>query len=53
MSSLIVSPLEIKTELENSNVIFEGTQGVLLDIDMGTYPYVTGTFAIPLELKVV
>jgi len=44
MSSLIVSPLEIKTELENSNVIFEGTQGVLLDIDMGTYPYVTGTF---------
>lgn len=44
ISNLIVSPLEMKSKLENSNVIFEGTQGVLLDIDMGTYPYVTGTF---------
>jgi len=42
--NLVVSPLEMKSKLENSNVIFEGTQGVLLDIDMGTYPYVTGTF---------
>jgi adenylosuccinate synthase len=40
----IVSPLEIRFELNNSNVLFEGTQGVLLDVDMGSYPYVTGTY---------
>ncbi|HCI28814.1 MAG TPA: adenylosuccinate synthase [Fervidobacterium sp.] len=44
ISKLIISPLEMKKDLENSNVLFEGTQGVLLDVDMGTYPYVTGTF---------
>jgi len=40
----IVSPLEIRSELNNSNVLFEGTQGILLDVDMGSYPYVTGTY---------
>jgi len=28
---------------EGKNVIFEGAQGVLLDIDFGTYPYVTSS----------
>ncbi|MEJ5257487.1 MAG: adenylosuccinate synthase [Fervidobacterium sp.] len=42
--SFVVSPIEIRKELQNSNVLFEGTQGVLLDIDMGSYPYVTGTY---------
>jgi adenylosuccinate synthase len=28
---------------ENTNVIFEGAQGTLLDIDHGTYPYVTSS----------
>ncbi|WP_448375869.1 adenylosuccinate synthase [Fervidobacterium sp.] len=40
----IVSPIDIKSELSKSNLLFEGTQGVLLDIDMGSYPYVTGTY---------
>lgn len=28
---------------ENKNVIFEGAQGAMLDIDHGTYPYVTSS----------
>lgn len=28
---------------ENKNMIFEGAQGTLLDIDQGTYPYVTSS----------
>jgi adenylosuccinate synthase len=39
-------------QLQGSSVLFEGAQGALLDIDLGTYPYVTssnttigGTFA--------
>ena len=31
---------------ENSNILFEGAQGTLLDIDHGTYPYVTSSNAI-------
>ncbi|MGC9771072.1 adenylosuccinate synthase [Fervidobacterium islandicum] len=44
LKNYVVSPLEIKLELNNSNILFEGTQGVLLDVDMGSYPYVTGTY---------
>lgn len=28
---------------ENKNILYEGTQGMLLDIDYGTYPYVTSS----------
>lgn len=28
---------------ENKNILFEGAQGMLLDIDCGTYPYVTSS----------
>ncbi|MEW6163329.1 MAG: adenylosuccinate synthase [Nitrospirota bacterium] len=31
---------------ENKNILFEGAQGTLLDIDHGTYPYVTSSNAI-------
>jgi adenylosuccinate synthase len=31
---------------ENKNVLFEGAQGTLLDIDHGTYPYVTSSNAV-------
>ncbi|WP_372590539.1 adenylosuccinate synthase [Fervidobacterium pennivorans subsp. carthaginiensis] len=44
LKDCIVSPLEMRSELNNSNILFEGTQGVLLDVDMGSYPYVTGTY---------
>jgi adenylosuccinate synthase len=32
---------------ENKKIIFEGAQGVLLDIDFGTYPYVTSSNPTP------
>ena len=40
-----VTPLmmEINT---NSTIIFEGAQGTMLDIDHGTYPYVTSSITI-------
>lgn len=28
---------------KNKNILFEGAQGVLLDVDFGTYPYVTSS----------
>lgn len=31
---------------ENKEVLFEGAQGTLLDIDMGTYPYVTSSHPV-------
>ena len=31
----------------SSNIIFEGAQGTLLDIDHGTYPYVTSSNTLP------
>lgn len=30
-------------QLDNKNILFEGAQGALLDIDHGTYPYVTSS----------
>ena len=37
-----VTPLILDLN-ESSNIIFEGAQGTLLDIDHGTYPYVTSS----------
>ncbi len=38
------TPLLIKTALrEGENVLFEGAQGTMLDLDHGTYPYVTSS----------
>ncbi len=34
-----------KTISENGNILLEGAQGTLLDIDHGTYPYVTSSNA--------
>ena len=32
-----------KAGKENKNILYEGAQGVLLDIDYGSYPYVTSS----------
>lgn len=40
------SVLVYKAIKENKSVLFEGAQGTLLDIDMGTYPYVTSSHPI-------
>jgi len=37
----ITDYVSMKKTLENSSVLFEGSQGFLLDINCGTYPYVT------------
>jgi adenylosuccinate synthase len=35
------SSLELQSEMEKSNLLFEGAQGILLDINHGIYPYVS------------
>ena len=32
---------------ENKKILFEGAQGILLDVDHGTYPYVTSSNTVP------
>lgn len=32
---------------ENKKILYEGAQGVLLDVDYGTYPYVTSSQTLP------
>ena len=36
-----------KLNIENKKVLFEGAQGALLDVDQGTYPYVTSSNCSP------
>ncbi|WP_179219337.1 adenylosuccinate synthetase, partial [Pseudomonas aeruginosa] len=38
-----VTELLDQTRLAGDNILFEGAQGTLLDIDHGTYPYVTSS----------
>jgi len=40
-----VSELLNRANSEGKNILFEGAQGALLDIDLGTYPYVTSSNA--------
>ena len=42
-----VSMLIKKINAEEKSVLFEGAQGALLDIDQGTYPYVTSSNCSP------
>jgi len=46
---MVVDTVELLRDLikENKRIIFEGAQGVLLDIDFGTYPYVTSSNPTP------
>ncbi|MGB9828571.1 MAG: adenylosuccinate synthase [Thermotoga caldifontis] len=43
ISHLLIDSVEAFEDLKGKNLLFEGTQGVLLDVDVGTYPYVTST----------
>ena len=36
-----------KFKLERKKILFEGAQGILLDVDHGTYPYVTSSNTVP------
>lgn len=37
---------------ENRKIIFEGAQGLMLDVDHGTYPYVTSSNTHPAEVAI-
>ena len=39
-------------QLENKNILFEGAQGVLLDIDHGTYPFVTSSNTVSAQAQI-
>jgi adenylosuccinate synthase len=38
-----ISELLLRAEREGRRILFEGAQGSLLDVDLGTYPYVTSS----------
>ena len=43
VKELIVDNSSIKKEYKNKKILFEGAQGALLDLDHGSYPYVTSS----------
>ena len=42
-----ILPILKKAKLESKKILFEGAQGILLDVDHGTYPYVTSSNTLP------
>ncbi len=41
---LVDMPCHMQNAIDaNKNILFEGAQGIMLDIDLGTYPYVTSS----------
>ena len=42
-----ISPILESAKLKGKRILFEGAQGVLLDVDHGTYPYVTSSNTVP------
>ena len=43
VNELIVDNSKIKKEFKNKKILFEGAQGALLDLDHGSYPFVTSS----------
>ncbi len=43
VNGLIVDNSQIKKEFKNKKILFEGAQGALLDLDHGSYPFVTSS----------
>ncbi len=41
------SPILNKARADGKKILFEGAQGILLDIDHGTYPFVTSSNTLP------
>ena len=42
----------VTLQKENKNILFEGAQGTLLDIDHGTYPFVTSSNTISAQASI-
>jgi adenylosuccinate synthase len=45
MKSMMVDMASFMEEYKNKKVLFEGAQGILLDLDIGTYPFVSSGYA--------
>ena len=41
------SPILSQAKVDRKKILFEGAQGILLDIDHGTYPFVTSSNTVP------
>ncbi|PPR43508.1 MAG: Adenylosuccinate synthetase [Alphaproteobacteria bacterium MarineAlpha8_Bin1] len=42
-----INPIFFKAKLSGQKILFEGAQGILLDVDHGTYPFVTSSNTLP------
>ena len=42
----------LKLQKENKNILFEGAQGALLDVDHGTYPFVTSSNTVSAQASI-
>lgn len=49
VEKLLVHPIEFMNANAEKSVLFEGAQGVLLDVSFGTYPFVTSSNTLPMH----
>lgn len=47
IKNLLVHPTDFMNKNSHKSVLFEGAQGVLLDVTFGTYPFVTSSNTLP------
>lgn len=43
MKKYVIDTSDLLNKADGKNILFEGAQGIMLDIDHGTYPYVTSS----------
>lgn len=47
MKNYLIDSKEVEDAYGDKRILFEGSQGILLDVDHGTYPYVTSSNTLP------
>ena len=52
VKSLIIDNSFIKKNFQNKKILFEGAQGALLDLDHGSYPFVTSSNTISSNISI-
>tara|TARA_Y100000768_G_C23984335_1_gene687811 strand:- start:1547 stop:2800 length:1254 start_codon:yes stop_codon:yes gene_type:complete len=52
VENLIIDNSLIKKDFNNKRILFEGAQGALLDLDHGSYPYVTSSNTISSNISI-
>jgi adenylosuccinate synthase len=45
LAPFVIDPVELLERAGNGNILFEGAQGTLLDLDLGTYPFVSSGYS--------